>query len=129
MYKRWHLIGLEAGISVASAGLRREPTGCATGFRADAVATAKRNLLAGEVLDGEGGYTVHGRLMPAAASLALGALPLGLAHNVKMLRPVAAGETVRWSDVAIDASGEAVKFRREMESLFAPQNPAAAVRL
>ena len=129
MYKRWHLIGLEAGISVASAGLRREPTGCATGFRADAVATAKRNLLAGEVLDGEGGYTVHGRLMPAAASLALGALPLGLAHKVKMLRPVAAGETVRWSDVAIDASGEAVKFRREMESLFAPHNPAAAVRL
>ena len=126
MYKRWHLIGLEAGISVASVGLRREPTGCATGFRADAVATAKRNLTAGEVLDGEGGYTVHGKLMPAGDSLSMGALPLGLAHNVKMARPVAAGETLRWSDVAIDATGEAVKFRREMESQFAPGSQRVA---
>src|SRR3990172_1008784 len=104
LYKRWHLIGLELGISVASVGLRREPTGCATGFRADAVATAKRSLKAGEVLDGEGGYTVYGKLMPAADSLAMGALPLGLAHGVKLARAVAAGETLRWSDVAIDAT-------------------------
>jgi len=101
-------------------GLRREPTGCATGFNADAVATAKRDLKAGEVLDGEGGYTVRGRLMPAADSLAMGALPLGLAHDVKMARPVTAGQTLRWSDVATDATSEAVKFRREMESQFAP---------
>ena len=126
MYKRWHLIGLEAGISVASVGLRREPTGCATGFRADAVATARRNLKAGEVLDGEGGYTVRGKLMPAADSLAMGALPLGLAHNAKMARPVAAGQPLRWSDVAIDATGEAVKFRREMESQFAPGSQRVA---
>ena len=126
MYKRWHLIGLEAGISVASVGLRREPTGCATGFRADAVATAKRNLEVGEILDGEGGYTVHGKLMPAADSLSLGALPLGLAHKVKMARPVTAGQTLRWSDVATDATSEAVKFRREMESEFAPESQRLA---
>jgi predicted homoserine dehydrogenase-like protein len=58
MYKPYHLIGLELGISVLSAALRREPTGVATGFRADAAATAKRDLAAGETLDGEGGYTV-----------------------------------------------------------------------
>ena len=81
LYKRWHLIGLEVGISVASVGVRREPTGCPTGFRADAVATAKRDLKAGEVLDGEGGYTVVGKLTPAKASLELGCLPLGLAHG------------------------------------------------
>ena len=119
LYKRWHLIGLEVGISVASVGLRGEATGCATGFRADAVATAKRALKAGEVLDGEGGYTVVGRLMPAADSLKAGALPLGLAHGVKMLKPVAQGELVRWSDVAIDGNLAAVKLRREMESAFA----------
>src|SRR3954468_6785822 len=73
MYKRWHLIGLEVGLSVASVGLRGEPTGCPTGFRADAVACAKRALKAGEVLDGEGGYTVVGRLMPSEASLNIGA--------------------------------------------------------
>ena len=116
MYKRWHLIGLEVGISVASVGLRGEPTGCATGWRADAVATAKKALKVGEVLDGEGGYTVVGRLMPAEASLAQGCLPLGLAHGWKMLRPVAAGQPLKWSDVAFEANLPAVKLRREMES-------------
>ena len=126
MYKRWHLIGLEVGISVASVGLRGEPTGCPTGWRADAVAVAKKNLLAGEILDGEGGYTVVGRLMPAAGSLAQGCLPLGLAHGCKLLRPVAAGQPLRWSDVAIDAASSAVRARREMEQAFgAPVRNAA----
>jgi len=122
MYKRWHLIGLEVGISVASVGLRGEPTGCATGWRADAVATAKKSLSAGEVLDGEGGYTVVGRLMPAADSLAQNCLPLGLAHGFKVLRPIAAGQPVRWSDVAADEKSTAVRVRREMEASISPGN-------
>ena len=120
MYKRWHLIGLEVGISVASVGLRGEATGCATGWRADAVATAKKDLKPGEMLDGEGGYTVVGRLMPAEASLAGGCLPLGLAHGWKLLRPVAAGQPLKWSDVAFDADVPAIKLRREMETALAP---------
>jgi predicted homoserine dehydrogenase-like protein len=126
LYKRWHLIGLEVGISVASVGLRREPTGCATGFRADVVATAKRDLKVGEILDGEGGYTVYGRLAPAADSLAIGGLPLGLAHGVRLLNPIAAGAPVRWGDVQVDATLEAVRVRREMEREFAPARRAAA---
>ena len=116
MYKRWHLIGLEVGISVASVGLRGEPTGCATGWRADAVAVAKKDLHQSEILDGEGGYTVVGRLMSASDSLAQNCLPLGLAHGWKMLRPVAAGQPLKWSDVAFDAKLPAVQLRREMES-------------
>ncbi len=126
MYKRWHLIGLEVGISVASVGLRGEATGCATGFRADAAATAKRDLKSGEILDGEGGYTVVGKLMPAADSLRLGALPLGLAHQVKLLNPVRAGQPVLWSDVAYDPNSEAVNLRREMETIFAVPKQRAA---
>jgi predicted homoserine dehydrogenase-like protein len=116
MYKPSHLIGLELGISVASVALRREATGAATGFRADCVATAKRDLAAGETLDGEGGYTVYGRLMPASASLAAGGLPIGLAHKVKLVRDVPAGRPVSWDDVAIDGSSEAARIRREMEA-------------
>ena len=126
LYKRWHLIGLEVGISVASVGLRGEPTGCATGFRADVVATAKRALRAGEILDGEGGYAVYGKLAPAEDSLSAGALPLGLAHDVKLINPVAAGAPVRWADVQTDAASVAVRFRREMEAAFAPSHRAAA---
>ncbi|MGQ3075073.1 MAG: NAD(P)H-dependent oxidoreductase [Ferrovibrionaceae bacterium] len=125
LYKPYHLIGLELGISVASVGLRGEPTGQAIDFRGDAVAVAKRDLKPGEVLDGEGGYTVWGRLMPAAASLAEGALPIGLAHHVTLRRQVPAGQVVRWADVAVDETAEAVRIRREMEAMFAGRRAAA----
>jgi predicted homoserine dehydrogenase-like protein len=118
LYKPYHLIGLELGISVASAGLRREPTGAPTGFRADAVATAKRDLKEGELLDGEGGFTVWGKLMPASDSLRLGGLPIGLAHHVKLRRAVKAGTCLTWSDVIADETGEAIRIRREMEGMF-----------
>ena len=125
LYKRWHLIGLEVGISVASVGLRGEPTGCATGWRADAVAVAKKDLKPGELLDGEGGYTVVGRLMPAADSMNLGCLPLGLAHGWTVTRAVPAGQPVKWSDVAFDANSTAVRVRRAMESAMRDATAAA----
>jgi predicted homoserine dehydrogenase-like protein len=126
LYKRWHLIGLEVGVSVASVALRGEPTGMATAWNADVVATAKRDLAPGEVLDGEGGYMVWGKLLPAAKSLALGGganaggLPLGLAHEVKVVRPVRQGQCLTWDDVAVDTRTDAYRLRRAMEDLFAP---------
>jgi predicted homoserine dehydrogenase-like protein len=118
MYKPYHLIGLELNISILSAALRNEPTGQAQGFRGDVAAVAKRDLRAGEMLDGEGGYTVWGKLMPAATSLKAGALPIGLAHRVKLRQDVAHGSPVRWSDVEIDMDNETVRTRRAMEAKF-----------
>jgi len=115
LYKPYHLIGLELGISVASVGLRGEPTGAPIGFNADVVATAKRDLAAGDVLDGEGGATVYGRVMPAEESLRIEGLPLGLAHRVRVQRAVAAGQPLSWADVEVDADAPAVAFRRDME--------------
>ena len=126
LYKRWHLIGLELGISVASVGLRGEPTGAATGFNADVVATAKRDLKPGEILDGEGGYTVWGKLFQADKSLALGGLPLGLAHQLKLGTGGKKGQSLTWADVAVDDSLSAYKVRREMEALFARPGQRAA---
>src|SRR5437762_10025318 len=124
MYKPYHLIGLELGISALSAALRSEPTAQASGFRGDVVAVAKRALSAGERLDGEGGYTVWGKLVPAERSLLEQALPIGLAHNVKLLRDIPAGRIITWPDVAI-ADTDAVRTRREMEGRFSP--PLAAM--
>jgi predicted homoserine dehydrogenase-like protein len=106
--------------------LRGEPTGVATGWNADVVATAKRDLQPGELLDGEGGYTVWGKLLPAETSLRQGGLPLGLAHDVKVVRPVKKGQSLSWSDVAMDTSTRAWQVRKQMEDLFArPQLKAA----
>jgi predicted homoserine dehydrogenase-like protein len=110
---------------VLSAALRREPTGHAEAFRGDVVAAAKRALSAGETLDGEGGYTVWGKLVPAERSLLEQALPIGLAHNVKLLREIPVGRIITWPDVAI-ADSDAVRARREMERLFAPLSAATA---
>ena len=118
LYKRWHLIGLEVGYSVASVALRGEATGCASNWNADVVATAKRDLKVGEVLDGEGGYCVWGKLLPATQSAAMGGLPLGLAHDVKLVRPVKQGQCLCWDDVAMDTTTRAYTLRREMERLF-----------
>jgi len=120
MYKPYHLIGLELGVSVASIGVRNEPTGAPDGFRADAVAVAKRDLKAGESLDGEGGYTVWGRLMSAQESLACAALPIGLAHGVKLTRAVRKGALVSWRDVDAPES-EAARVRLDMEAQFASE--------
>jgi predicted homoserine dehydrogenase-like protein len=125
LYKPYHLIGLELGISVASACLRHEPTGQPTGFRGDVVATAKRDLQEGEMLDGEGGFTVWGKLMPASGSLRIGGLPIGLAHHVKLRRGAKAGVCLTWSDVVVDDASEAIRIRREMEAKFRDQTAAA----
>ena len=126
LYKRWHLIGLEVGVSVASVAVRGESTGAAICWNADVVATAKRDLHPGEMLDGEGGYTVWGKLFQAEKSHAVGGLPLGLAHEVKVVRPVKKGQSLTWADVVIDESLPAYKVRREMETMFAPALKKAA---
>src|SRR5436853_5521691 len=118
MYKPYHLIGLELNISILSAALRGEPTGQARGFRGDVAAIAKKNLRAGETLDGEGGYTVWGKLMPAQASLKAGALPIGLAHRVTLKNDIAHGALVGWNDVEFDASNDTIKTRKAMEEKF-----------
>ena len=120
MYKPYHAIGLELGISVASVGLRGEPTGSPVGWNADVVATAKRDLAIGETLDGEGGHTVYGQLVPASTSLKQRGLPLGLAHGVTLKRRIAAQHPVLWDDVTVDLASETVAIRREMEKVFAP---------
>jgi predicted homoserine dehydrogenase-like protein len=118
LYRPIHMIGLELGISVASAALRGEATGSAICFNSDVVATAKRALKTGEMLDGEGGFCVWGKQTPAKTSLSEGYLPLGLAHKVRLKNDVTEGQRLKWSDVDFDPADTAVRIRREMEDMF-----------
>lgn len=120
MYRPWHLVGLELGLSIASVGLRGEATGAPVGFVGDVAAVAKRDLQAGETLDGEGGYTVWGRLVPARASLEQGALPIGLAAGARLVRAVPRGALLTWADVLVPESA-ALEARREMEASVAAE--------
>ena len=118
MWRPFHIIGLETSISVLSAVLRNEPTGTPKEFRADAVATAKKDMQQGEMLDGEGGYAVWAKAIPAARSLSLNALPMGLAHNVRLRRPVRKDQIVSFADVELTRDLDVVELRKEMETRF-----------
>lgn len=116
--KPYHLIGLELGFSVASIMCRGEPTGQTRTWAADTVATAKRDLKAGEKLDGEGGFMVYGRIMPTETSLAIEGLPIGLAHGLVLKEGVKQGQGLSWQHVEWDEGSQAVTVRREMEAVF-----------
>jgi len=106
-----------------------KPTGAPTGFRSDVVATAKKPLKSGEMLDGEGGFTVWGRLMEAGDSVNVGAVPIGLAHGLKLKHRVKQGAALQWSDVELREieNSAAYRLRREMEAVFAPPPGKARV--
>ncbi len=118
IHKPFHLVGLELNISILSAVLRNEPTGRTSGFQGDVVAIAKRNLAKNEKLDGEGGFMVWGRLMPAEDSLKSGALPIGLAHGLRLIKEVRKGKPVCWSDIDPNNVDDAFHLRKEMDNTF-----------
>ena len=118
MYKPFHLIGMELNISIFSAALLNQATGQTQKFTGDVVSTSKRNLKKGEILDGEGGSTVWGKLVPSNLSLSIEALPIGLAHSVKLKNDVRQNEIVKWSDVEFSLNDPAIAYRRSMETDF-----------
>jgi predicted homoserine dehydrogenase-like protein len=98
--------------------VRGEPTGQTKTWSGDVVATAKRDLKVGEKLDGEGGHTVYGRLMPAADSMAISGLPIGLAHGWVLKRSVKKDQRLSWEDIEYTETAQAVAVRKEMEAIF-----------
>ena len=119
LYKKWHLIGLELGLSVASVGLRGEPTGAARYFNADVAAFAKKDLPSGSVLDGEGGFTIYGGVRPAADSLSKNLLPLGLANQIKLKTAISKDQPITIDDVVLETTSAAYKMRQKSVDLFA----------
>ena len=114
LWRPYHLIGLELGISVADMALRGEPTGAPWRWAGDVVATAKRPLSVGDTLDGEGGHTVYGRAVPAATSADEGLLPIGFAQHVQLKRAVPADQMLTLDDVELDRGTLAFELRAEI---------------
>ena len=118
MYKPFHLIGMELNISIFSAALLNQSTGQTQTFSGDVIATSKRPLKKGEILDGEGGATVWGKLIPARDSLSNETLPIGLAHGIKLNKDIKEDQILTWKDVDYSLDDPTVAYRRSMEKNF-----------
>ena len=118
MYKPFHLIGMELNTSIFSAALLKLPTGQTKYFKGDVVSVSKRNLKKGEKLDGEGGFTVWGKLIPASTSLNLQALPIGLANDMYLKNDINKDKIITWNDVEFDTNNEIIRYRHQMENKF-----------
>jgi predicted homoserine dehydrogenase-like protein len=125
LYRPNHFIGLELGISIASAAIRGEPTGAVHSFLADVVSVAKKDLKPGDVLDGEGGYTVFGRLVQAEESVQGKYFPIGLSARAKVVRPLARDAILTYDDVEADTSLFSYKLRNTMEKEAKSQIPGS----
>jgi predicted homoserine dehydrogenase-like protein len=112
LYRPYHLVAVEAPLSIAAAALYGQPTGAPLPTpTAEVVAVAKRDLKQGELLDGSGGYTVYGLCEKAEVARAQGLLPLGLADQARLTQPVRRGEAITY-DMAELADSFALKLRR-----------------
>ena len=118
MYKPFHLIGMELNTSIFSAALLKLPTGQTKYFKGDVVSVSKKNLKKGEKLDGEGGFTVWGKLIPASTSLNLKALPIGLANDMFLKKDIDKDKIITWNDVEFDTNDEIISYRHQMENKF-----------
>ena len=118
MYKPFHLIGMELNISIFSAALLNQSTGQTQTFSGDVIATSKKPLKKGEILDGEGGATVWGKLIPARDSLSNETLPIGLAHGIKLNKDIKEDQILTWKDVDYSLDDPTVAYRRSMEKNF-----------
>ncbi len=113
-----HMLGLELGISVAAVGVLGIPTGAPRNFVADLSTIAKKNLVPGDILDGEGGDTAYGKMVRASDSLKGKFLPMGLSSGAKITKAVAKDAFVTYDDVALDQNKLSYKLRRQVEDQF-----------
>ena len=118
LYRPYHLVAVEAPISIAKAALYGQPTGAPLPTpMAEVITVAKRDLKQGEALDGSGGYTVYGLCERAEVARVRQYLPLGLADRVRLTQPVRRGEPITYGMVELAEDSFVLKLRRLQDAV------------
>jgi predicted homoserine dehydrogenase-like protein len=120
LYRPYHLTSLETPLTVAKACIDHVPSIVPrAGLVAETGTVAKRDLKAGEHLDGIGGFTIRGTFISAAEAKEKNVLPMGLVNkNTIMKRDVGKGRLITYDDVTLDESALMVQLRRLQDALF-----------
>lgn len=115
-YRPYHLCHIETPLSIAEAVLDHEPTIAPLGKPvAEVIAIAKRDLKPGDVLDGIGGYAIHGQI--DTAENAAGLLPVGLSNGIALIRPVRKGDPIPLSAVRLNEESTLMRLRRHQDRI------------
>ena len=118
-YRHYHLCDIEMPYSVARAYLYDEPTIAPLGRpTAETLTVAKRDLKAGEILDGSGGFTVTGQIERAEKARGENVLPLGLAYDIPLTQDAEEGQPITYDMVELDQKSFVVQLRRLQDSIF-----------
>lgn len=120
LYRPYHLCSLETPLSAAKAVIDNEATIAPMGGLVSEVITiAKKDLKAGEKLDGIGGYTVYGSIEIYETAKEANALPVGLiTKNTVLTKDVKKGEVITYDMVTLDENSFILQLRRIQDKLF-----------
>jgi predicted homoserine dehydrogenase-like protein len=116
-YRPYHLASIEAPLTVPAAVLDRKADLAPAEWKAEVIATAKRDLKAGETLDHIGGWTVYGLAENAPVAAAERLLPLGLVDGARVVRDVSADQPLTYDDVELDTDSAVVQMRALQDGL------------
>ena len=111
IWRPYHYIGLELAQSIYSIALDQKATGQTINYNADVAAYAKKDLKAGDRLDGEGGFCARGKLITSKKSKQENILPLGLTDNAVLKKDINKDEVIKINDVELNLPKEVIEAR------------------
>jgi predicted homoserine dehydrogenase-like protein len=118
-YTPFHLPHIQIASTIGRAVIHRDPTVAPIGGPVCEVVTiAKRDLKAGDRLDGIGGFCTYGLVDNATSARATTALPIGLSEGRVLRRDVAKDELVSFDDVDAVPGGVVERLWREQNALW-----------
>ena len=128
-YTPYHLPHVQIASTIGRAFLHRDPTIVPmAGPICEVVAVAKRNLHAGDHLDGVGGFCAYGLIENTAAAREMGALPIGLSEGCVMIRDICKDDMISLADVSLPPYRLADKLWHEQAARWPNSLPASATR-
>ena len=126
-YTPYHLPHIQMMSTIGRAVLYRDPTVAPiAGPVCEVLTLAKRELKAGELLDGVGGFTSYGLIDNSVAARGLNALPLSLSEGCTLRHDVAKDSVITFADVTLPNRGVVDQLWKEQLARFAVAHPVGA---
>ncbi len=120
LYRPYHLCNLETPLTVAKAVIDKEPTIIPIdGPVSECITVAKRDLKAGEYIDGIGGYTTYGSIATSKETYEKGYVLYGLVNKkARMLKDAKKGQLLTLDMVELDTSTQLYHVRKEQDAMY-----------